>query len=427
MTVEDIGAAARRALDAMGESASGDRKGGVARVVLDVTIDGRTEMVTVMMRDGEIVLSSTDGQSRGPYVLEALRLLAAAAFELPKGVRTSPGDLPGERVSLIGPEGRGGDPQTASSKKQALADALEDVVVAVARAGVREASDAPAVREALERLSSTLPSPVSLATSRWLALLRVGLGSKDVVGVARTLDGACRLAEDLRADSIDERARRRLVAWLGAAAEVPGAVERMSDRTMIELGREHLAGAERSSIERRYLFCVDTAELFREERARASAGGSVGPVPRLVTVGLAEAEDGATPRAIRLLQYSVVNVPPRSDVERVRESAKRSVADLAADYERSIERYPGLAEPFAIFAPARVVKEPAPALLDSEGTPLPLARADDAGRSAALLAYLGDKSPEWVAGRLVDAEGTLLMIPLSVGLRVEDRVAIRRI
>jgi hypothetical protein len=395
--------------------------------VLDVTIDGRTEMVTVMLRDGELVLSSTDGQSRGPYVLEALRLLSAAAVELPKGVRTSPGEVPAERVSLMSPDGRGSDPSTAAGKRQALADALDDLVLGVARAGVRDAADAPSVREALERLTSRLPQPIPMATSRWLAILRSGLGARDPVAVARVLDGACKVAEDLRRDTIDERARRRVVAWLGAAAEVPGAVERVSDRTMLELGREHLPGAERASIERRYLFCLETSELFREERARGSTGGSVGPVPRVVTVGLGEVEDGAAPRAIRLLQYAVANIPARADVERVREAAKRSVVDLAHDYEESIERHPGLAEPFAVFAPARVVREPAPALLDADEVPLPLARADDAGRSLALLAAIGEDTPEWVAGRLVDAGDTLLMIPLAIGLRRDQDLVIRRI
>jgi hypothetical protein len=422
---DDVRQAARRALEAMGESSEG-REGKITRVVLDVVVDGRTEMVTLGLRDGDLFVQSTDGEKKGPHVLEALRLIAAGADALPKGVRTSPGEIEA-RMSLAPPDGRTSDPD-AAARRAALADAIQDVVTAVARVGVREARDAPTVREALERLTAHVPPPMPVAMARSLGVLRASFTTLDTDRVARILEGLARLTEDLRADAPDERARRRMVSWLGATAASGSDVTRISDRTFVEVGREYLAGLERASVERRYLVCTDTGEIFREERTRGAAGASVGPCPRVVTVGLGEVEEGASPRAIRLLQYAVSSTAAADVAERVSHVASRKMEDLARSYRETLERFPGIAEPFAVVAPGAFDRDPGPVLLDAEGVALPLARADEPARAEALVSFLGEGvSLEWIAGRLVDVDGCLLMMPCSAAIRTEAGAVVRRL
>jgi hypothetical protein len=188
----------------------------------------------------------------------------------------------------------------------------------------------------------------------------------------------------------------------------------ISDRTLLEVSREYLHGIERAGIERRHLVDLDSGEVFREERARGAAGASVGPCPRVVQVGLGEMEPGASPRRLRLLQYAVANEIKTEHWTRLLDVAQRSFGSLAREYRSALSSYPGLAEPFAVLAPKSLRREDL-ALLDAEGLPLPLVRSAE-GFTEALLRFVGDDEPDWVAGRLIDAAGTLLLVPTGVGV-----------
>lgn len=445
--------AARDMLARMGGGAASDRAADAARVeraVLDVTIDGRTELVSVSVRDGKLVCTSSDGKSDGPYVRAALRMLAGEASAM-IATTTAAGMAAtilidaaadgGEVGSLATESGRGsllpGTVRTAPGSepapppltdRAALGRALDDLVTAVVRVGVREAHGSPSTEEAVQRLVEAAPSPLPLGVARFVGRLRAALASHDVQTTAVLLEGAARLASDVTVAKPTGLARRRIVSWLGASGDGEDEVERLFDRVLVEVGREWLAGIERSSIERRYLVDVQTGEVFREERARGGAGASVGPCPRLVTVGLAEAEEGAQPRRIRLLQYAVSWVVGSDEWARVAASAVRRFDALASTYRSSLTEFPGLVEPVALIAPAGWSKEEGAAPHDAEGLHLPIARADDPAGALALeqlLASQGD--PSWIAGRLVDAGGTLMVVPCSAAFAHHDATAVRRL
>jgi len=426
--IDDLRGAARRALERMGETEAspGAR---VQRVVIDVTVDGRTEMVTLSLRDGELSFSASDGQRRGPHVIEALRLLAAGAEALPKGLRTSPGDIPSAegRPSKSEDEARTSDPEQ-KPQKHALADKLEDLVTAITRVGVREARESATVKEAVERLAQATGQPMPLGVARSLGMLKNAMSKMDVDGVARVLEGACRLSDDLRAADPSERARRRMVSWLGPEAATTGDLERVSDRTLVEVGREYLSGMERAYVDRRYLLCVDSGEVFKEERGRGAPISSVGPSPRVVVVGLGEVAQGTSPRSIRLLQYVVSNQVSRDVAMRIDEAAKTNFGEIIEGYRESLDRYPGLSEPFVVVAPQKVSTEPGAHLVDRDGGALPLSKADGFGRTHAFLELTGaGHRVDWVGGRLVDTEGSPILVPCSVGYRDDGERRIRRL
>ncbi len=205
--------------------------------------------------------------------------------------------------------------------------------------------------------------------------------------------------------------------WLGGLATEPsGAVERLSDRVLVEIAREQLPSLERSGIERRHLIDLHNGEVFREERSRTSPVASVGPCPRLVHVGLAEVEDGAAPRRIRLMQYVVSLELGPEELTRIEASAYRRFAALVDRYRNQVEAHPGQAEPFAVIAPRSFDADAAPVCRDDEGQPLPFARADDPAAVEVLRRSVPPGGPRWVAGRLSDADGALMMIPCAVAV-----------
>ncbi len=363
--------AARRALEKLGSDGGG---GEVTRLTVDVAIDGRSELVTLALRGGELVWSSTAGE--GPHVSAALRWLASSAEAAP-GVRVGEAPEPAPAAPRVTwPPGEPDQDAEARAARGRLAEALEDVVTVVVRAGVG-AVESPSVADSLERLRREAPLPTPMGLSRWLGRLKTALDGGDVELVARLLDGAAQLAADLRRDKPSAEVRRRVVGWLGGGADVTAAVERLSDRVLVEIAREQLPSSERGGIERRHLVDLSDGEVFREERTRTSPVASVGPCPRVINVGLAEVEEGASPRRIRLMQYAVSLELGRAELERIEANAYRRFAALADRYRALIDAQPGQAEPFAVVAP-RAFEHGAGALCrDDEGQPLPFARADD--------------------------------------------------
>ncbi len=423
--IDDLRGAARRALEQMTDAPE-QPAATVQRVVIDVTIGGRTEMVTMSLRDGELSWSSSDGQRRGPHVVEALRLLAAGAAPLPKGVRTSPGEIAATETEPPPPAARVTSEQQRPMK-HVLADNLDDLVTAITRVGVREARESATVKEAIERLAQTVGQPMPLGVARSLGRLRSAMSRMNVDRVARSLEEACRLADDLRSTDPSERSRRRVVSFLGPDAAHPQDISRISHRTLVEVGREYLAGLERAYVDRRYLLCADSGEVFREERGRGAPAGSVGPSPRVLTVGLGEVAECAAPRTIRLLQYAVSNQVTRDVSIRIDEAAKTNFSDIIDSYRESLDLFPALSEPFVVLAPQRIESEPGTHLLDRDGTAIPLSRADGLGRTQALLEILNSHRLDWISGRLVDAEGSPILIPCSIGYRDDGARRIRRL
>lgn len=402
--------AAKKALERLGDAGA---EGAVSRLTVDVAIDGRSELVTLTLRDGQLVWSSTAGE--GAHVRAALRWLAgtSASADAAPGVRVTEPELAAPRVSWM-PDHEG--EAEAMAARRRLAEALEDVVTVVVRAGVHGAGS-PSVAESLERLRREAPLPTPMGLARWLGRLKSALDAHDAGLGARLLDGAALLAEDLRQERPSPETRRRVIGWIGAAGgELAGAVERLSDRVFVEVAREQLLSNERGGIERRHLVDLHNGEVFREERTRTSPVASVGPCPRVVNVGLAEVEEGAAPRRIRLMQYAVSLELGGDELERIEANAYRRFSALGDRYRELIEAHPGQAEPFAVVAPRSFDAKDGPVCRDDEGQPLPFARADDPAAVDVLARVVPPGGPRWVAGRLSDTGGVLMMIPCAVAV-----------
>jgi hypothetical protein len=372
-------------------------EGMVRRITLDIDVDGRVEMVTLSLQDGELRCASTDGRADGPHVQAALAFIAG-------GERAEP--APAGRVSTVSrhEEGYAG---------RELADALDDLLTAVARVGTAQASRAPSVEEALARVIEEAPKPIPSGLGRFIGRLRYELERGSVGRVARILDGASRLVDAIREPT--PQSAELLHAWLGGQAPSAGRVQLLSDRVLIELGREWLAGAERAAFERRYLVDERTGKVYREDRPRQD-NASLGPCPRRITVGLAEVEPGPEPQRIRILQYEVrPGVPPHS-WERLKQAANRNFGSVAEAFRRSVNSFPALAEPFVLVSPYRVERKAGLAVFDLNGCVLSIAPSDRRGVVDAFHEMLGDQEElSWVAGRLNDWRGALYLSPFAFG------------
>lgn len=385
--------AARRLLQGLPSSAPGE----VERLTIDISVGGRTEMVTISVKDGELHFVSTDGKRDGPHVQAALAFVAGV-------------DDP-----VTGKHPRIADPtadERPAGPSEDLASAIDDLLTAITRTGVAEAGSSPSVDEALDRVSKSVSEPAPPGLVRFIGRLRAAIHYADSLLVARMLHGAALLASDLRGGDAGQRAQQRMAAWLGTTAQSGPNLDLLSDRTLVELGREWLWGTERASIERRYLVDLETGEVFREDRLR-SEGASLGPSPRQLLVGLAEVQQGPSPRRIRVLQYAVhPEVSPQS-WERIAQLAA-SDFDLVADrYRASLSAFPALSEPFTFIAPASYARDEGLTPLDGKGRALPIVRGDHYGVAVTLDELTRERDPLWLAGRLVDVEGTLMLAPFG--------------
>ncbi len=112
---------------------------------------------------------------------------------------------------------------------------------------------------------------------------------------------------------------------------------------------------------------------------------------------------------------------------RIDEAAKANFAEIIDRYRETLDLFPGVAEPFVVLAPQRVETEPGTHLVDRDGTAIPLSRADGLGRTQAALEILNGHRLDWISGRLVDAEGSPILVPCSVGYRDDGARRIRRL
>ncbi len=116
------------------------------------------------------------------------------------------------------------------------------------------------------------------------------------------------------------------------------------------------------------------------------------------------------------MQYAVSLDLGKDELERIEANAYRRFSALADRYRAWMETQPGQAEPFAIVAPRSFEPADKPLCRDEEGQPLPFARADDPAALDVLLRMCPPGGPRWVAGRLSDAGGVLMMIPCALAL-----------
>jgi len=402
-------------------ASQGSGLGHVERVSVDVELDGQREIVSLRLSSGRLAWSCTCGELECRHAQTALAFLTDAEAEAPGSLdRITTLYEPASRISSTPPRPdvrtAGGSDQAERADTDALRAILDDLLSAVVRSGVSSGVSA-SVEEALERMVAAAPSPMPLGIARFVGRLKEALGAADVRATARLLQGAARVIDDLGIAS-EQRAtesRRRIVSWLGALARDENAIDRVQDRSLLEVARECVSGVERVGIERRYLVDLDSGEVVREERALGAITASHGPCPRLVEVSLATLERGAEPRRARLLQYipSVAIEPVR--LQRVADLAAHRFAPLVERFVSAVSSFPGLSEPFALVAPKALSGESQPLLLDDLDQPLPI--VGDAANARYLREVSESGQLLWVAGRLDDPGGVLAMLPLAAAVR----------
>ncbi len=395
--------AAIRHLRTRGEISS---EGLVRRLTMDIDVDGQIEMVTLSLREGELQCVSSDGNNDGRHVIAALEFIA--------GLDQRDDSQPPGTEGVLGR--RSLDPPQPNE----LADALDELLIAVTRVGIDKARYAPSVDAALEGVLEAAAQPTPAGLGRFIGRLRHEVLSGQPRRAARILEGAARLADALRVESRTEESEERIRSWLGARPGSVPELELLYDRTMIEVAREWLAGTKRAGVERRYLIDLTAGTIYREDRP-SQAMASLGPCPRQIHVGLADVEPGPAPQRIRILQYEVRPEVPLESWERLHQIARRSFAQLTETYRRAVQAYPTLAEPFALIAPYRIEHDQGFIAIDSEGHRLAMERTERRGSVLAFYDLLDQGiQPTWLAGRLTDVASTLCISPFAFATRSHD-------
>ncbi len=380
------------------------RNGTISRLTIDVEDESMTEIVSIRMGREQLSWSCSCGKTSCAHAMTALRF-AAGETTLPevRSTRTAPERQPARAHTK------------ANARALELAEALDDVVTSVVRAGVATASSA-SVAENLQRLGATAGSPTPLGLSRWIARLTRALDLRDVNLVAHALACATRIAEALRDESPSDEAVALITTLLGATVGDERALTRVSDRTFIELAREWLAGADRTQIERRYLIDLYSGERYREERVRRDARASLGPCPRSLEVGFAEIEQGVAPRRARVLQYTTSPIVDAVTWKQVEAWAERDFSRVRERYRSDLSAFGALSEPFVLLAPSALRRGEVLGLVDHREQVLPLCQDEDLGGVRRFEDLTAATLPTWVAGRLLDRDGRLMLRPLALGI-----------
>lgn len=393
-------------LEQLGGHTDGEQQGlQIERLTCEVRGAQRSELVSLHLEDGRLLAVCSCGEPRCAHIHAVMQLVAAEPAQQvapDTAVKHSRSDRPppAPRSTAL--------PSSAAQ----LGDALADVVTAVVRAGV--CSDRVAsVLENLSRVERALPEPLPLGLLRWLGRMHEAIDAQDTALAAQALAAAAAVTADLRSPQPQPEARVRLCSWFGSSDQ---AVLRLSDRSLLEVAREWLHGTTRNQIERRYLIDLETGECFREECVRGDRGASVGPCPRLVGVSLAEIEPSCAPRRLRLLQYTTTPNLERTHWDNLASWGQRDSEALLSDYRSAIAEHGALAEPFALTAPRSLTFDARPSLVFDRGVPLPLFSEDESGVLKHCEQLARSATVVWVAGRLLEYGGQLMLRPLALGL-----------
>lgn len=377
----------------------------IERMTCEVRGPQHSELVSLRLEEGRLLSVCSCGELRCAHVYAVLQLMAS------EPAVHAAHDATGKHPRSDRPASEPRSTALPATSAQ-LADALADVVTAVVRAGV--CTDRVAfVLENLSRVERALPEPLPLGLLRWLGRMREAIAAQDTGLAAQALGAAVAITADLRSSQLQPEARVRLASWFGAADET---LARLSDRSLIEVAREWLHGTTRNQIERRYLVDLESGECFREECVRADRSASVGPCPRLIGVSLAEVEPSCAPRRLRLLQYTTTPNLERAHWDNLAAWGQRDSEALLTAYRTSIAELGALAEPFALTAPRSWQFDARPTLVFERGAPLPLFAEDDSGVLKHCERVARSSTVLWVAGRLREYAGQLMLRPLALGI-----------
>lgn len=378
---------------------------------------GRSEVVTLRLRDGALAVVCTCDQEGCEHVRSAFALLhpdepmeSVDQIQIERR-STEWVDLPMRVSEMPAPLVKGGH-----DGREQLAVALSEVLLAVARSGVSGGISA-GVMEALERVGAHASSPSATGLRVFVGSMRAALDARDQDACVRALAAATSMLDALRTSPPTEASEARVAMWLGPSGSSGFSNTRVSERSYLELSREQRPGLTRADVERRYLLDLSDGAVYREDRAPNEPNASVGPCPRVVTIGLAHIEPGLMPRRIRLLQYTttpmlqIQSVPASSILEQAASFALPSFEPLLQRYKEHARSSGGLSDLVALVRPVSVTDHELARLTDDAGHSLPLRGAEGAARK--LETFLRETTPLWVFGRVSQQANDLALVPLA--------------
>jgi hypothetical protein len=314
-------------------------------------------------------------------------------------------------------------PSPVGPAEAALVEAIDELVLATARAGVSHAESA-SIKAALDQLVTSMGSPAPIGMARFVGRFSEAMQQGEVGRVGRLLDGLAGFGSAFRSANTAPSTQALRRVWL-SQSDAP--TEPFTDAVLVEVAREWLHGVTRYALERRYLVELATGALLCEERLRGTADISVGPCPRVVHVAYGEVESAMRPRRLRLLQYSIEIEPSPSQWQQLAGLGVGRFADLLSRFGRELAEAPALAEPFALVSPAGLEDERGGALRDADGDRLEL--SDDAGGivlpTLHRLAQGGDLA--WIAGRLRGTSRGMTLRPTSLLVQTGRGYSLRRV
>jgi hypothetical protein len=392
------------------DTSSGAR---VAALTVAIEQQGRIEMVSLRLEAGALVVACTCGARGCAHAREALSLFDDDPHLAQHDDRITHAFEPAMRVSEPAPMpvlSLAASPPLREGRA-ALAGALSDLVVAVTRSGLKEGIS-PAVLDALENIAEHAPPASATGLRVFVGNLKTALEARHAEGVVRALSAASAIIDALSSPSSSADNDARIATWLGTVPAAGVASERVTERAYVELAREQRPGLARAGVERRYLIDLESGELYREDRAAGEAA-SVGPCPRVVTLGLAHIEPGLSPRRMRLLQYTTTPVVESDTWNRVARFALPSFSGLPERYATHAKSGAELTDLLALLKPARIQPDERALLLDAEGQAISLDGAD--GSTAVLQAFFESAEPEWMLGRVLQEAQSLVLVPLAAG------------
>ena len=372
----------RAALTRDASSVDGGASPEVLRMVIEVSVGTRRGLVTASLREGHVFFVDDAGATTGPLVQGArawLENLVAAGD--PADARPSLREL---RMSL--------PPRAIET------DALRDFALTFWRSGI-----AGAKRGALEdSLRQVRLAASKTSQARWMARFQQALVAEDVHALAHLLRGALEPSK--------------------------ASTQTLSDLRLVEVAREHVDAKSARQLERRTLIDLADGNVYSEERLQGAVA-SIGPMPRVLDVGLAEAQLEASPPSLSIHQYTLQATLDATTGTQLEALAERDFTRLMERVDSALAAHPGFAEPVFLVAPTSWGSDAKHEQLNMRDASDVALRMSDEDVSACLtlLDVLRERTPAWLVVRAAPRAGAHAFVPLSCGYLEGEAWVVRRL
>ncbi len=367
------------------EPSDADARADVARVVVDVALpSGERGLVTVSQREGAIVAVDDMGRRDSALVEAAVGWLGGLVVGEPGSETVAiRSDHPAARTSLA--------PTPPSGRGQ---DAARDLALALVRSGLAGARRG-AIDETLRRARSTNDS----RTARWTARVERAIATEDLALIAQLTRGVLDTAPPAQSSRVELH--------------------------LVEIAREHLDAARPRALERRHLVDLTTGALYAEDLDAGVVGGSIGPCPRALEVGLAEVSDDGGQSSLCILQYTTTSTLSSATRARLLELTTRDLATAFSHVDTLLRASPAFAEPVVMLEIARW--EAGLHAFDASGAEVPWSRDEDPAACARLAEIVAERAPRFVVLRAVPRRGAHAFVAISCAIEDAGELEILRL